>query len=113
MNFRRILGFIILVIGVLMMIVAYSIKHRTEEGTQQVKAAQKKVDKVDDTFSLSPVTKPLGDGLTGSAQKKIDKGKEEILYYENIAKWLKLGGILVIVAGVIIVLIPRKGVGRF
>ena len=70
MNFRRILGFIIAIIGVLMIIFSFSIKNQTEEGHQKVHSAQKKVDSTDTVLSLSPYTKQVGKGITGSAQKK-------------------------------------------
>lgn len=108
MNFRRILGMIILVIGILMMIFSISIKNRTEEGNQEVKSGQKKVDRTNKAFSLTPLTEPLGKGVTGSAQKQIDEGKEEIAYYQQMAKWLKTGGIIFIAAGVVTIIIPRK-----
>lgn len=112
MNFRRILGFIILVVGILMMIFSFSIKKRTEEGQQEVNSAQKKVDKASGLFSLTPYTKPVGKGITSSAQKQIDEGKEEITYYENVAKWLKIGGVVVLIAGIVIVAIPSQNKRR-
>lgn len=108
MNFRRILGFIILIIGILIMIFAYSIKNRTEEGKQQVTSGQKKVDSANSLFSMSPYTKPIGKGMTSSSQREINEGKETIAYYEKMAKWLKIGGIVVIIAGVVTIVIPRQ-----
>lgn len=58
-------------------------------GEQQIASAQKKVKMADSALSLSPYTEPLGQGLSSSADKKIQAGKEEIARYVKIAETLK------------------------
>ncbi len=81
-------------------------------GQEQIESAQKKVDQGNSLFGLSPYTKPIGQSMTGSAQKKINAGKEEVAYYANLASNLKTGGIVTSIVGAAMVLIgllvPRK-----
>lgn len=108
MNFRRILGIILFIIGIAMLGTSYYIQGRVQEGKGEVSSAQKKVDKADALFSLSPYTKDVGKGITDSAQKKIDEGQQQIVHYTEMAKGLKIGGIVLLVIGAITVAIPRQ-----
>lgn len=58
-------------------------------GEEQIASAQKKVKMADSAFSVSPYTKPLGKGLSSSADKKIKAGQAEIDRYAHIADLLK------------------------
>jgi hypothetical protein len=83
---------------------------QVNEGNAQIKKAEKMVDQGNSLFSLSPATKQLGKGITQSAEKKINMGKEQIAYYTALAGQLKMAGIILLIIGGVLTLLrcPRK-----
>jgi len=108
MGFKRILGILILLVGLAMLSVSYYIKHQVVEGRTQISSAQKKVDRGNSLFSLNPISKQLGQGMTNSAQKKIDKGQQEVDEYTVLANRFQTWGIVVAVVGVVVIAFGRK-----
>ena len=108
MNLRRILATITLVIGLGLIGFSEYIKMEVAKGNLEVSDAQKKVNQGNFLFSLSPYTKSAGKELTGSAQKQIDAGKEDINHYSELARELEIAGIIVAVLGIIVFCIPRQ-----
>ncbi len=108
MNSKRTLGLLILICGIAMIVMAQYIKNRVEQGKEQISSAQKKVKQANSLFSLSPVTKEVGQGVTGSVQKKIDEGKEQVLHYMDFANWLQIGGIVLVILGPVVMFVGRK-----
>lgn len=113
MNTKRIIGIIIIIIGVVSLITSRYIKHRVEEGKGEISSAEKKVGQADSLFSLHPFAEEVGKkGFTDSARKKIEQGKRDVKEYSELAYWLQIGGIVLIVAGVGVVFISGKKKGR-
>lgn len=108
MNTKRNIGITLMIVGIGLMGASYYIKRQVEEGKIEISGAQKKVDTTNWLFSLSPTTKQLGDGLTDSAQKKINEGKQEVLDYQTLAGKLMIGGIIVAVFGVVLAIWGRQ-----
>lgn len=99
MKILRIVGILVVIAGIVSLFVSNYISEQVEEGRGQVAGGERKVKQAQQLFSFNPVTKQVGEGLTGSAQKKIAMGKEQIAYYEQMAQTLQIGGIVGIVAG--------------
>lgn len=108
MSWKRIVGIIFILGGIALLLISKYITEQVEDGKKQISSAQKKVDQGSTLFSLSPYTKGVGEELTGSAQKKIDAGKQEVAYYEAVAGQLKVGGIACLVVGGILFIFGRK-----
>ncbi len=108
MNLKRVFGFIVLIIGVVMLFVSNNIKEQVAAGTLKVKSAEKTVNQANSLFSLSPTAKQLTEGSMQGAQKKIAAGKEQIAYYSKLADELQLGGFVLIGAGILIIILGRK-----
>jgi hypothetical protein len=108
MNIRRVLGFLILIGGVGLIVFSNYIKGRVEEGEAEISSAQKKVEQGNSLFSLNPYSKLVGQQVSGSAQKKINEGKQQVSYYNQLSGQLQIGGIIVIILGIVIILIPRR-----
>lgn len=108
MNFKRIFGIIIALVGIASLGASYYITTQVEAGKQEIESAQKKVDTGSGLFSLNPITKEIGKGLTDSAQEKINAGKEQVREYEMLAGKLQVGGIALIIVGTGIAIICRK-----
>lgn len=111
MNFKKILGISLFVGGIVLVIISHYIAGRVAEGRQEIGSAQKKVDSAKELFSFAPPAKPLGEGLTGSAQKKIDAGSKEADEYERLSMQLRVGGYILAAAGIIVFAfsLRRKG----
>ena len=108
LNTKRVVGIIVLILGVVLIFTSSYIQRRVEEGRGQIKSAQKKVDQANTYFSVTPATKEVGKVVTKPAQKKIDKGRQQVGEYGEMAHWIKIGGIVLIVAGAAVILVSRK-----
>jgi hypothetical protein len=109
MNFKRVLGIIILIIGLVGLGFSYYITQQVNEGKIQVESAQSSVDKGNSLLSLNRVSKEVGQKvLTDPAQKKINEGQMTIAQYEKMASWLQIGGIIFIVLGLALIIFGRN-----
>ena len=105
MNVKRIIGIIVVIVGVVLLFVSANIKKQVAEGTLKVTKAEKSVSTANSLFSLSPTAKQLTQGSMKSAEKKIKAGKEDIAYYSKLADELQMGGFILIGAGILIVVL--------
>jgi uncharacterized protein YjeT (DUF2065 family) len=108
----RILGIIILVAGIVSICFSHYITTQIKEGKIKIEKGQKSVDQSSSLFSLNPYSKQVGQGMTSSAQKKIDEGKNEVARYEQIASTLQIFGTAGIVVGVGVTLFSFFGSGK-
>jgi hypothetical protein len=112
MNGRRISGIIILIIGIVMYFFSNYITDQVNEGKKKVSNAQKKVNQGNSLFSLNPYTKEIGKAATNPAQQEINEGEQQISEYEQIAHWLYVGGVVVVILGAGIFVISFVGKGK-
>lgn len=108
MKLRKILGIGALILGLICIGLSSYITHSVEEGKAKISHAEKQVNTGSSLLSLTPATKELSKGLTDSAHKKIDAGKEEVGKYERIARELTIGGIALLVLGSVSLLMMYK-----
>lgn len=108
MSGKRIFGILLVLAGVALVLTSNYISNQVEAGKEQINSAQDKVDKGNSLFSMSPYTKDVGEQITGSAQKKIDEGKLQVIQYETLAGKLKIGGIALIIVGLLFIIFGRK-----
>jgi hypothetical protein len=110
MGLRRIVGILIAIVGIVLVSVSYYIKNQVGAGQEKIQSAQESVNKGNSFFSGSsnPIVEGVGKNMTGSAQKKINMGKEEIAKYAALAEQMLIGGIVLIVLGTITAIIPRR-----
>lgn len=108
MNSKRIIGIVLIVIGIVMFIFSNSISNQVAEGRGEISSAQEKVDTGSTLFSVTPQSKQVGKLITGSAQEKINEGSAKADYYESMAHSLKIGGIVVFIIGIGVVFLGRK-----
>jgi hypothetical protein len=105
---KKMIGILGLIGGIVLLIISFYIKHQIEEGKAQISSAQEKVDQGTGLFSVTPQTKAVGNVFTGAAQNKINEGKGQISHYEEVASWLQIGGIVLVILGVGVVFLGRK-----
>lgn len=93
-------GFVVL--GIVCLFLSRYISGQVEEGRGKIDKAQSVVDQGNSLFSLNPVSKEIGKGITGSMQNKIDAGSKEADFYESMAMLLRVGGIVLIASGAVL-----------
>lgn len=100
MNTKQVIGLVLFAAGLGMLYASHYITTQVLEGKGKIHSAQGKVDTTNSLFSITPATKPVGRGLTSSAQSEINAGRDEVAYYEQMADWLRIGGIGFVVVGI-------------
>lgn len=99
MHFKKVIGFVVLGLGAILLVFSYYIAEQVAEGRARVDRAQGQVDTANSLFSLNPTTKQIGKGFTSPIQKKIDEGSLDVSEYTALAHKLQVGGIILIVIG--------------
>lgn len=100
MNVKQGAGIVLFLVGLGMLFTSHYITGQVLEGKNKIENAQSKVNTGKKLFSLTPVTKQVGQGVTQSAQQQINAGREEVSYYEEVAYWLRIGGIASLIIGI-------------
>ncbi|MES2273834.1 MAG: hypothetical protein V4487_06545 [Chlamydiota bacterium] len=108
MNSKRIFGILLLIGGIALFLFSNYISKQVTAGKAEISSAQSQVDQSNSLFSLNPVSKEVGKGLTGSAQRKIDAGNQEVNEYERLAGWLKIGGGILLIVGIGFLILGKK-----
>ena len=101
---KKVLSISLLIIGAACYGFSIYIDDQVLQGQTQIKDAQKKVKQVDSLLSVSPYTKPVGEGIKEAAKGQIAKGQKEIAYYTDLSSNLKTGGMVTIILGSIMAL---------
>lgn len=99
MKTQKIIGLVIAAIGIVMLAFSLYIKQQIAQGKEEISAGEKKIKTATSIFSLTPQTRQVGEGITGSGNKKISEGKQKISEYEILANQLQTGGIVLIIVG--------------
>ncbi len=108
MNFKQVVGLLAIVLGIALIIFVIYGSDQINQGKEEIASGKKKVKQTQQIFSFNPVTKQVGQGLTSGGEQRIAEGELTIEQYENIFKWCKIGGIVLIVLGAGLVLFCRK-----
>ena len=108
MNLKKIFSVIVFVLGLAMLWGSYYIKTQVASGKLQVSSAERSLSQGKSLFSINPITKQIGEGISKSADRKISNAKEEISSYENLAQILQIGGIVLVVLGFGLFLFSRR-----
>lgn len=108
MNFKKVIGILVLLGGISTLLFAFYIQTQLNQGKRTVEQAQKAVDKGSILFKINPVTEEMGKGISNAAQKKIDEGKREIIYYQGVVQQLLIGGAIITLVGGLIILWGMK-----
>ncbi len=101
-------GILMLIVGIILLSSSFYIKTQVEAGQEKVANVESQTNLGDELLSLTPATKEIGKGLTGSIKDKISEGKDQIEFYTAIAKWLEIGGVLLVVLGMSSIFLGKK-----
>lgn len=102
------LGILLIIVGFCGLSFSFYIRSQVEDGKRQIHSAEHKVNKGKKLFSVTPITKPIGNLVTASAEEKIAAGKEEVFFYEGIEQILMIAGIICIAAGLGMIIFKKK-----
>ena len=112
LNFKRIFGLLAIVVGIALIIFSVYGTKQLNEGKLKIADAKKKVSQSNQLFSLNPISKEIGKGMTSGAEGKIAAGERTVEEYERLFKWCQIGGIALIVLGVGFVIFGRTNQKR-
>jgi hypothetical protein len=107
MNKKKLIGTIVFLMGVCLIGISMYITSQVEQGKLKANRAQQQVDQGSGLFSGNPVTKEIGKGITGSAQRKIDEGMQQISDYTVIARIAQISGIILVILGLGVVFVGK------
>jgi len=102
------LGLVLCAIGVVSLGGSMYLKKQIAEGNLKISNAEHSVKQGQSLFSTNPISKEVGKGLFGSANKQISAGRDEIAYYTKVAQALQVGGIVFIIAGLGCIFVGRR-----
>jgi hypothetical protein len=112
MKATTVIGIIAIILGLALLGGSYYIQKKVNEGKVQIADAQSKVDTGSALFSQIPiakdVVKDVGKVITTPVQNKIDEGRKEVAQYEQMAYYMKIGGIIAVLVGAILLVVRRK-----
>lgn len=108
MNAGKVLAILIALAGIVSIGTSRYIMTQVEQGKLEIASGQSKVDSANSLFSLNPLTEKYGKTFTESGQNRINQGKLDVERYSEMARWLKIGGIVLLVVGLGVFLISRK-----
>jgi hypothetical protein len=108
MKGKRLLGIVFVIAGLVLLGCSSYIRSQVEQGKVEISSGQRKVDTANSMFNMTPATKPVGQAFTSGAQSKINAGQGEVDYYEQMARSLLIGGVVLIVVGAIVFVLGLK-----
>ncbi|MBM3192944.1 MAG: hypothetical protein FJZ59_01770 [Chlamydiae bacterium] len=100
---KRVLGSIILAVGVLAYLFGMYISQEVGAGKKKLAHAERSVSKGKELTDIIPYTEGLGDLATAGAEKKIDEGKKDVETYTKVAEILHMGGVILFIGGALLV----------
>lgn len=112
MRRKKTVGLVLMIVGAGLLVFSDYIARQVAMGQARIGSAQSQVDTVQSVFSQTEYTKPFGKALTGGAQKKIDAGQQKVDQYSALSSFLKVGGVVLIVAGGYLFFFPIKRKSR-
>ena len=92
---RLIFPIVLILIGIISIIGSFYIKSQVVEGRKEIAAGEQKLAKGKKLFSFMPI----GKLIARYGQKKIDEGTRQADFYNHLANWMLIGGIVVIISG--------------
>lgn len=108
MSIQKYFGIVVLLCGIGLLVLSAYIKNEVASGRMQIRSAQQTVDTANTLFSQSSKTKQIGKQLTTPIQDQINEGSEKASYYENMAHFSLVGGVVLLILGVGILVIRRR-----
>lgn len=110
MKTRRIWGVICIIVGAVMLFFSHYIAQQVAEGRIQIQQGERTIKSTESIFGMSKYTKPIGETLTSSGKRRIAAGEQDIAKYSEIARNLKIGGIVLIIVGLGLIFIGKRRV---
>ncbi len=103
---RRIIALLLIAGGVALLLFSSYITGQVEEGKEQIVSAEQQVKKGKKFLDLFSATKPIGEQLEKSAQRKIAAGRQDVAKYEKLAGQIRIAGFIVIFIGIVLFFWP-------
>lgn len=108
MNWKRLLGAVLALGGIVLLVFSFYIKEQIALGQHKIQSAQQKVDTTNRLFSIRPETQQVGQTVTNPIQQKINEGSKTVAEYAALAHRLQFWGIVCLAGGGILLVFGRK-----
>lgn len=105
---KRIIGIVILFVGVVAFGVSMYIDKEVSAGKLQVASGERTINQVESLSSVTPETKLVGKVVTAPGRQQIAQGKSQIAWYESLSGWLKVAGGILVVVGLAMIVFLKK-----
>ena len=104
----RVVGFLLLALGCAGLLTANYINGRVSAGKEEINEGQERLDSNTEIFSFTPLTEEIGKSLVAPEQNEINEGRREAAHYEGVSTKLHTWGIVLLIAGGIVVVLSYK-----
>jgi hypothetical protein len=108
MRGKKILGIVLVIVGIGLFGFSLYLKQQIESGQIQVSDAQSRLDFGKKLLPSDPLSKGAGNVASSPFQSKIDAAVQQIKTYGSLATGTKLAGFVLILTGGAILLVSRK-----
>ncbi len=107
MNARRIIGIVMCGVGVILIFLSLYMKDQIAHGNVEISQGESRMKTGKTLFGTNPYTKEAGNQMFfNSGDERIRAGKDEIAYYEARSNQIMTIGIISIIIGIVLVVIP-------
>ncbi len=104
---KRVVGVVVILSGVTLLLVSGYIRGQVDVGEAKIEKAEKQVEHAGGLLSVTPL-KGVTEGAIDSAKEKIAEGRLEAEKYTNVSSLTKIGGIILIIVGAILLFFPHR-----
>lgn len=108
MSPKRIIALLFIIGGIALLFFSSYIVSQVEEGKEQIATARQQVKRGKSILDLFSATKPIGEQLEKSAERKIAAGQKDIAKYQQLAGQLRIAGFVVIFIGIVLFFWPGQ-----
>ena len=108
MHTKRVVGVIGLIFGISLVLFSIYIMHHVGIGKVKIANAQEKLNEGTGFILLNPIAKNVSKGAVEEAEGKIEQGQKDVVFYEEVAEWLEIGGIVIGVIGAGLIAFPKR-----
>lgn len=96
---KKILGSVLLVIGVLLVVFGSIISGKVDEGDKKIRSSQRAINTIKRVTRIHPISRDIGRAATKPTQRKINKGRKEANTYRSLSIICLIVGIVSTVFG--------------
>lgn len=99
MSQRKIVGVLLLIVGVILIVASLHMKSLASMGEMRVSGGEERVSEENRPY-VRPLARERSREFSEQAEERIGEGEEMVNYYQQMGTWLQVGGIAFLIVGV-------------